>query len=374
MSDPLVRPATPQPVRHRWIDVDEAPRIRCEARRRDARVLVVGRDAAARAALATFLADAGFGEVLAATAPDRPTQGRPVSLALVADAETPDDDLEALAEVRAALADAAFAPIVLVTREPDPRFHRAALRHGAADVEVAPADLDLLAATLDRWLETRERVLDAAASHDHDGDPAADEATLARHRIDRLHQVAALRDHDLAERGAQVARLAAELAQRLGWPAARSRALRHAALVYDVGMLALPDALLHPHEPLGADQHARLRTHPGLGQALLEAVPGPLGSLARNAARSHHERWDGRGYPDRLQGEAIPIEARIVAVADAYDARRRRRPDRGPRAAAVAYQEIVEDAGTAFEPAIVDAFRRWFQQEDGEDDRPLACP
>jgi ribonuclease P protein subunit RPR2 len=124
-------------------------------------------------------------------------------------------------------------------------------------------------------------------------------------------------------------------------------------LLHDVGKVAIPDGILHKPEPLGEEEERLMRSHPVIGAEIVGAVPF-LADAAR-IVRTHHERFDGSGYPDGLAGEDIPLAARIFAVADTLDAITTTRPYRPAAPLAEARAAIAEEAGAQFDPAVVDA-------------------
>ena len=132
--------------------------------------------------------------------------------------------------------------------------------------------------------------------------------------------------------------------------------LRYGFLLHDVGKVGVPEAILNKPGPLDEREWRIMRTHPLLGVRLVAGIK-PLDS-AVEVIRSHHERWDGKGYPSGLRGEAIPLGARLFAVADAFDAMTSDRPYRAALPVARAQQEIVDGAGSQFDPAVVAAFER----------------
>jgi len=140
------------------------------------------------------------------------------------------------------------------------------------------------------------------------------------------------------------------------------RNLEDAAPLHDIGKAALPDGILNKPGPLSADERARMQAHTTIGAATLQAVadehPFALGFLqtAVDIARSHHERWDGGGYPDRLSAEAIPLAARLLAVCDVYDALRAKRVYKDGMTHAEAVRVIVEGSPGHFDPALLTAF------------------
>jgi HD-GYP domain-containing protein (c-di-GMP phosphodiesterase class II) len=130
--------------------------------------------------------------------------------------------------------------------------------------------------------------------------------------------------------------------------------LLQAASLHDVGKAAIPDEVLKKPEPLGAEEWQFMRRHTLIGERILSAAP----ALAQAAAlvRSSHERFDGKGYPDGLAGEDIPLGARVIAACDAFDAMICGRPYRAPMSIEVALAELRRAAGTQFDPTVVDAF------------------
>ena len=125
-------------------------------------------------------------------------------------------------------------------------------------------------------------------------------------------------------------------------------------LLHDVGKVAVPDAILFKPEPLNDEERAIMQQHPLIGCAIVREIEY-LGS-ARDVIRHHHERWDGTGYPDRLAREAIPLAARVFAVADTLDALTTNRPYRQASTVAEARAIILRGGGTHFDPAVVEAF------------------
>jgi HD-GYP domain-containing protein (c-di-GMP phosphodiesterase class II) len=152
----------------------------------------------------------------------------------------------------------------------------------------------------------------------------------------------------------RVARLAEAVALRLSWDEPSLSRLRIGARLHDVGKLAVPAHVLTKAGPL--DQHERLliRTHPLRGSQLLVAMPAAHAAIP--CVLFHHERWDGDGYPTGRYGAAIPVEARLVAIADAFDAMTSGRPYREPVTASSALAEIERCAGSQFDPELAGAF------------------
>jgi len=133
--------------------------------------------------------------------------------------------------------------------------------------------------------------------------------------------------------------------------------LGQAALLHDIGKIAVPDAILLKPARLTPEEFRLVQKHPIVGEDILT----PLAFLAKALPliRHHHERWDGKGYPDGLAGESIPLEARILTVADSFEAMTSRRPYRSKMKVSEALAEIERNKGTQFDPHVADVFIRW---------------
>ena len=150
-----------------------------------------------------------------------------------------------------------------------------------------------------------------------------------------------------------VAAVAVEIAARLGVELARCFAVAAGALLHDIGKGLLDPEILSKPGPLDEGERTHVQTH---AEAGAEALPDSVPDAIRAVVRFHHERWDGRGYPHGIAAWAIPLEARIVAVADAFQAMLEDRPYRGARAEPDAVDEVLRASGTQFDPACVQAF------------------
>jgi len=160
-----------------------------------------------------------------------------------------------------------------------------------------------------------------------------------------------------------VTRLAVQLARELGWDEADLEMLEFAALLHDVGKIAVPDAILRKPGPLTSEEWDVMHRHPYYSRQIVAPVE-PLRRLTPWIYH-HHERWDGTGYPDGLKGEAIPLAARIIAVADVWDALRSDRPYRKAWPEKKALEYIREQAGQHFDPQVVEVFLRVSGNETG---------
>jgi len=157
----------------------------------------------------------------------------------------------------------------------------------------------------------------------------------------------------------RVAAVAVALAEKLGYSGEELEAIEIGALLHDIGKIGIPEAILHKQGPLDDEEWAVMRTHPVVSDFILAELA--LDPIVRQCARSSHERMDGHGYPDGLSGEDIPLPARIVFVADAFDAITSDRPYRRSRSTAAALAEIEASAGTQFCPSVVAALHELWQ-------------
>lgn len=162
-----------------------------------------------------------------------------------------------------------------------------------------------------------------------------------------------------SDTGVHIWRMAAyarELARAIGWPVEDLRLIELAAPMHDTGKIGIPDAILKKPGPLDADEWVIMRTHTTIGHGILSRSNAPVFRLAAEIALRHHEKWDGSGYPDGLSGEAIPESARIVAIADVFDALTMKRPYKDPWPIDKVVSKIIEEAGRHFDPRLVNVF------------------
>ncbi len=171
--------------------------------------------------------------------------------------------------------------------------------------------------------------------------------------VGALAKLLDLRDGYTGSHAEEVVALCEAIARHLTLPPEALRELEMAARLHDLGKIGVPDVILHKPGRLTPAEWEVMRKHPGWGAEALASVPG--GAAVAAAVRGHHERWDGRGYPDELAGEAIPIASRIIAVADAWHAMTSNRSYRRALDEEHARQELADGAGTQFDPAVVDA-------------------
>ncbi|WP_349744654.1 HD-GYP domain-containing protein [Roseateles cavernae] len=186
---------------------------------------------------------------------------------------------------------------------------------------------------------------------------ALQEVARAHHEaLLRLSLAAELRDDDTGIHIVRMGFLAEELALLLGEGAAFASRLRRAAPMHDVGKIGIPDGVLKKPGGFTADERLVMNQHPELGARILGRSRIPLFQLAAEVALTHHERWDGRGYPVGTAGEEIPLSGRIVSVVDFFDALTMDRVYRPAFSDAKALEMLMAERGRAFDPRVVDCF------------------
>jgi putative two-component system response regulator len=186
-----------------------------------------------------------------------------------------------------------------------------------------------------------------------------DPTTTASHHLEAFEQLAILtefRDSETGEHTDRVGDLAAEIAHALGRPPEWCEQLRLAARLHDIGKVAVPDAVLRKTGPLTVEEYEMMKSHTSMGHRILAGNSAPMFQMAAEIAQSHHEWWDGSGYPLGISQGSIALSGRIVAVADVYDALCSRRPYKRAWEKEEAARFIISGRGGQFDPDIVDAF------------------
>ena len=173
--------------------------------------------------------------------------------------------------------------------------------------------------------------------------------------LQRIAAAAEFRDGEAGEHPQRIGRLAGLIAEQMGLPAEMVDNIRRAAPLHDIGLIGIPDTILLKQTALTEQEQRIMRTHPNIGARMLEGGRSPLLQTAERIALCHHERWTGKGYPEGLAGERIPIEARVVGVADSFDALTHERPFRPAWSLQKTLALIGDESGGLFDPAVVNA-------------------
>ena len=248
-------------------------------------------------------------------------------------------------------------PILIITADADRDLRRQALEAGASDFLSKPADpvefvarvRNLLASVqLRRQIELRMHVLTSASSH------AISEAdALELETINLLMRAVEYRENPTGMHGVRMGQYATAIGEYLGLPEVQLRLLLFAAPMHDVGKVAISDAVLLKPDTLTSAEMEQVKSHSMVGYQILSSGKSQIAKMAADIARSHHERWNGEGYPHGLRGEAISLPARIAAVADAFDAMLTHRPYRPARTNDEVFDQLRSLAGVFYDPAIV---------------------
>ncbi len=250
-----------------------------------------------------------------------------------------------------------YFPILVLTSDATPEVKRRALASGATDFVMKPFDLVEVLLRIKNLLHSRELHAELQRQNSVLEDRVRERMRDLEHAhletLERLALAAEYRDDLTNQHARRVGQLAARLALALSLSPELCQLIERAAPLHDVGKIGVPDTILLKPAPLTEEEREIVKTHTTIGAKIMSGATSPLLQMAEAVAHTHHERWDGTGYPRGLAGDAIPIAGRIVAVADAFDAMTTARPYRAPLDPAAAIVEICAHSGTAFDPAIV---------------------
>jgi putative two-component system response regulator len=330
-----------------------------------ARILLIDDEPANLEFLSHVLAPEGYGELTALSdsveAVDRFQELDPD--VVITDLRMPNlDGFEVMARIQQQLPAGCYLPILVATADPAPETRRRALSAGARDFltkPLSPAEVRLRVRNL---LETRflhEQLRDYTGMLESRVSERTRELEEARTEIlARLALAAEFRDDQTGQHTVRVGRLSARMAQVLGLSSDMCELIGRAAPLHDVGKIGIPDAILLKPGRLDADEFGIMQRHTAIGANILSGSLHPLLQLAEEIALSHHEHWDGRGYPHGLEREAIPLSGRIVAVADVFDSLTHERPYKAAWTVRDTLDEIQANAARHFDPAVVDALMR----------------
>jgi putative two-component system response regulator len=267
-----------------------------------------------------------------------------------------------------------YVPILVLTADVTHKSKRAALEGGAKDFVTKPFDHAEVLARMANLLETRalhtqlrrhndlleEMVRDRTAELQHAIgrlELAERDRRLAQEEtIHRLSLAAEFRDDQTSRHIERMSRYCAILSERAGHNGEATELLRIAAKMHDIGKIGIPDAILRKPGPLTAEEFEVMKAHADIGHQILDGSQSELGSIAAMLAWTHHEKVDGSGYPRGLRGEEIPVEGRIAAIADVFDALTTDRVYRRALALEEAVSIMRDGRGTHFDPELLDLF------------------
>ena len=249
----------------------------------------------------------------------------------------------------------AHIPVIFVTGRTDPKDQAQGLMAGAVDYIVKPISAPI---TMLR-VRTQLALLDQRRALEDEVSLRTEELHETRLQlIRRLARAMEYREGGLTNKVLRITEYVALLAQGVGLKSRVVEILSHAAPLYDIGKLGVPERILQKTDKLSEDEWNDIRKHPEIGANIIGQHKDPLLEQARIMALTHHERWDGNGYPAKLKGNAIPVPGRIMAVCDAFEAMTSTQRYRTPIGTMEAAKKIAAEGGKQFDPTVVAAFMK----------------
>jgi putative two-component system response regulator len=246
-------------------------------------------------------------------------------------------------------------PIIFLTAMTEEQDEAKGLELGAVDYVTKPFSPELVKSRVENQLElklhrddleglVKQRTIELEESH--------------RAAIFMLGEAGHFNDTDTGVHIWRMAGYSAAIARQMGWSDQDTKLLELASPMHDTGKIGIPDAVLKKPAKLDKEEWQIMMTHSEVGHRILNQSDAPLFKLAAQVALYHHEKWDGNGYPEKLKGEDIPENARIVAIADVFDALTMKRPYKEPWPIEDCFAEIERSAGSHFDPRLVEAFMK----------------
>jgi putative two-component system response regulator len=330
-----------------------------------ARILVVDNEEANVRALSRILRAAGYTNVVVTTDPTE-------VLSLFAEQE-PDlvlldlhmpvlDGVAILERLAAVASPHSYLPVLVLTGDLSQQARRRALSKGAKDFVTKPFEVDEVLLRIRNLLETkflhREIATENQLLERRVRERTAELEDAHLDTLERLAVAAEFRDDETGKHTERVAQVSALLGRAAGMADDEVSLLRRASPLHDVGKIGIPDAILRKPGPLTPDEWEIMKTHTTAGAKILAGGRSRIIRLAEEIALSHHERWDGSGYPEGRAGDAIPLAARVVALADVFDALTSDRVYRRAWEPSAVLAHIKDQAGIHFAPDLVELCAR----------------
>lgn len=326
-------------------------------------ILVVEDEESVRSLLLRKLTRAGFTVIGAANGIDALALLREQCFGIVmSDINMPKlNGLELLQIIRETYPDVV---VIMVTAYGDLEHAIAAMRLGASDYVVKPFDLEQLMGAVRQALRLRQKNLARRYIEFQSRVLPHEDANhqLLLSTVMALANSLEAKDPYTVGHSQRVAALAERVARTLGLPEREIQYIRMAGLLHDIGKIGISEAVINKPGPLTPSEYAHIQTHPLISERILVPVAELNGAL--RMIRNHHERWDGSGYPDGLKELQIPLGARILTIADAYDAMTSQRPYRPALPREVALLEIEKGAGSHFDPSLSRVFLEMIAEQD----------
>lgn len=253
-------------------------------------------------------------------------------------------------------------PVVFITADLDMTTRMAALNAGAIDFltkPVNPVEFQARIQNIVSLTVARRQLAEQAEWLRREVDKAVSELRQREQEIiERLTLAAGYKDPEASRHTLRVAAYSHAIAREMGLPEQFCIDLKLAAPMHDIGKVAMPDTVLLKQGRLTESEYRQMQSHAQIGSDILAQSHSSLLQLASEIAASHHERWDGQGYPNRLAGDAIPLSGRIICIADNFDALTSERPYKQAWSYERTVEHVLSRAGTQFDPDCVAAFER----------------
>jgi putative two-component system response regulator len=260
-----------------------------------------------------------------------------------------------------------FRPVMILTADATPATKRKALALGAEDFLTKPFEAFEVALRVKNLLQTRLLYKEITQQKDlleqrvRERTRELEEVQLEV--VDRLGLATEYRDDDTKAHTVRVGEMASSLAYAMNLPDSFAHLLRLAAPLHDVGKIGISDLILLKEGKLTEEEYNTMKKHCEIGASILSGSKSQILQLAQEIAISHHERWDGNGYPNHLKGEEIPLSGRIVSVVDVFDALTHERSYKKAWPVEEALSEIYKNSGSQFDPQIVEALMTLFPSQ-----------
>ncbi len=326
-------------------------------------ILVVDDDPKSLRLISALLEAEGFTNVVTTTRPSEVLHlfAREQPDLIILDLHMPErTGLEVIEDLKPWITPSSFLPIVMLTGDQAAESRQQALKSGAMDFLTKPFDSAEVSLRIRNLLTTRHmhaRVENQNLILEQLVSERTSELEEARLEIlDRLARAAEFRDDDTGEHTRRVGEIARGIGLVLGLSEEDAETIRRAAPLHDLGKIGIPDTILLKPGQLSPNEYKVMRRHTLIGAKILTGSDVPLLHTSSAIALTHHERWDGTGYPEGMQGPDIPLVGRIVAVADVFDALTHTRPYKDAWPVERAMEELAAQAGKQFDPAVVEAF------------------
>ncbi|MFP6765034.1 MAG: HD domain-containing phosphohydrolase [Planctomycetaceae bacterium] len=351
---------------------------------RDAKVMIVDDEAYNILVVRKFLQHIGYQNFITTTQATEALEllTRELPDVVLLDVSMPDiNGLQILQEMKADPVLSTI-PVVILTATLEADVKTDALKLGATDFLSKPVEPTELVLRVRNVLAAKahfDQLANYSVQLEHEVQVRTRELVQSRQEvIYSLARASEFRDNETGNHVVRVGRFAGLIARQFGFSDAQVEALELAAQLHDVGKIGIPDKILHKADKLDHDEYEFMKRHcgfgkqiinsvsdsdravwdrhPELGSQLLDVRSSPIMRLASRIALTHHERWDGSGYPLGLAGEDIPVEGRITAVADVFDALSSKRPYKDVISREKCFAILEEGRGSHFDPAVLDAF------------------